>query len=148
MLHFATHGLVEPQIPELSALVLSQFATAKGLDDNYLRVNEVAKLKLQADFVNLSACETGLGKIYSGQSVVGLTQSFLLAGANGISVSLWEVQDDSTAEFMITLYELVNEGMSYPDAITEVKRLFIAGEFGEDWAAPYYWSPFVYYGRE
>jgi CHAT domain-containing protein len=62
-------------------------------------------------------------------------------------VSLWQVADESTAQFMIAVYKLVEAGMSYSDAITTVKRRFIAGEFGEDWKAPYYWSPFVYYGR-
>ncbi len=149
ILHFAAHGMVELTIPELSALILSQFqSVGKGeTEDNYLRVGEVADLKLQADFVNLSACQTGLGKVYGGQGVVGLTQSFLLAGTNGLSVSLWSVSDEATAQFMITLYELIAEGMDYPDAIAEVKRRFISGEFGEEWQHPYYWSPFVYYGR-
>jgi CHAT domain-containing protein len=149
VLHFATHGMIELAVPELSALVLSQFATARTAEeDDYLRIGEVAQLKLQADFVNLSACETGLGKIYGGQGVVGLTQSFLLAGANGLSVSLWRVADKPTAQFMITLYQFVAEGMRYPDALAEVKRRFIAGEFGEEWRHPYYWSPFVYYGKD
>ncbi len=148
VLHFATHGMVEPTIPELSALVLSQFTTDKDEEDDYLRIGEVAQLQLQADFVNLSACDTGLGKIFGGQGVVGLTQSFLLAGANGLSVSLWSVADESTSQFMIALYKLVEEeGMSYSDAIAEVKRRFITGEFGEDWSDPYYWSPFIYYGK-
>ena len=68
--------------------------------------------------------------IDGGQGVVGLSQSFLLAGANGLSVSLWSVADESTSEFMILLYELVEQGMSYPDALAEVKRQFISGEFG------------------
>ena len=140
--------MAELQIPELSALVLSQFATPRSEEeDDYLRIGEVAQLKLQADFVNLSACETGLGKIYRGQSVVGLTQSFLLAGANGLSVSLWRVADKPTTQFMITLYQFVADGMGYPEAIVEVKRRFIAGEFGDEWRHPYYWSPFVYYGK-
>jgi len=148
VLHFATHGDVDPQIPELSALVLSQFEMDKGEEDGYLRAEEIHQLDIQADFVNLSACETGLGKLYSGEGIVGLTQAFLLAGANGLSVSLWSVVDESTAQFMVALYKLIEEqGLSYAEAITEVKRRFIAGDFGEEWKAPYYWAPFVYYGK-
>lgn len=147
VLHFATHGLVIPEIPELSALVLSQFPEENQGEDGYLRMGEVAELKLSADFVNLSACDTGLGRIYGGEGVVGLTQAFLIAGANGLSVSLWQVADTSTSEFMTELYRKVQDtGMDYNNALTEVKRAFINGDYGSLWQSPYYWSPFVYYG--
>ncbi|MCP4399865.1 MAG: CHAT domain-containing protein [bacterium] len=147
VLHFATHGVAVPEIPELSALVLSQ--KPPGDDDGYLYISEIAELTLRADFVNLSACETGLGKVYSGEGVVGLTQAFLLAGANRLSVSLWQVADDSTTDFMVALYKLVvEEELSYSAAIAEVRRRFIRGEFGEQWQAPRYWAPFVYYGKD
>ena len=76
VLHFAAHSLVVPAFPELSALVLSQFERERGGEDGYLRMEEIAALDIEADFVNLSACETGLGKIYGGEGIVGLTQSF------------------------------------------------------------------------
>jgi CHAT domain-containing protein/Tfp pilus assembly protein PilF len=145
VLHFATHGIAVPELPELSALVLSR---KDNSEDGYLRVEEIAELDIQADFVNLSACETGLGRINSGEGVLGLTQAFLVAGAKGLSVSLWQVADESTAEFMVALYKLVEEqGLSYAEAMTEVKRRFIKGEFGKKWTAPFYWAPFVYYGK-
>ena len=148
IIHFATHGMVVPEIPELSAIVLSQFKSEKEGEDGYLRMGEIARLNLAADFVNLSACETGLGRIYGGEGVVGLTQSFLIAGANGLSVSLWQVADDSTAKFMTELYtKTETTGMGYNQAITEVKRGFINGDYGEQWKSPFYWSPFVYYGK-
>ena len=148
VLHFATHGLVVPAVPELSAVVLSQFKVEKENEDGYLRMGEIAELDLQTDFVNLSACETGLGKIYGGEGVVGLTQSFLIAGANGLSVSLWQVADVSTSKFMVAMYELVqNKQLGYANAISEVKRKFIRGDFGSTYQAPYYWAPFVYYGK-
>ncbi len=145
VLHFATHGIMVPFMPELSALVLSLFAREQSEDDGYLTMNEISSLRLQAEFVNLSACETGLGKIYGGEGVVGLTQSFLVAGANGLSVSLWQVADESTMKFMIGLYRLVQEkGLSYSEAMTEMKRSFIRKERLAD---PFFWAPFVYYGK-
>jgi CHAT domain-containing protein len=107
-------------------------------------MGEILELDIEADFVNLSACETGLGKLYGGEGVVGLTQSFLVAGANGLSVSLWQVADESTMDFMIGLYRSVqDEGMSYHRAMTDMKRQFLKGRYAD----PYYWAPFVYYGR-
>jgi CHAT domain-containing protein len=145
VIHLATHGLVTPEAPELSAVVFSQFKNPRPGDDGYLRAGEILGLALKADFVNLSACETGLGKLYSGEGVVGLTQSFLIAGANGLSVSLWSVADESTTEFMAGMYTLVTKkGMTYDRAMVEMKRRFIAHT---KWNNPYYWAPFVYYGK-
>ena len=144
VIHFATHGLVVPEIPELSALVLSQHHGRVNGEDGYLRTGEIVDLDLEADFIALSACETGLGMIYGGEGVVGLTQSFLIGGANGLTASLWEVADESTFRFMIGMYTLVNEeNMSYSRAIAEMKRRFIHGSYKE----PFFWAPFVYYGR-
>lgn len=148
VLHFATHGIVVPSVPELSALVLSQFKVERNNEDGYLRMDEIENLKIKADYVNLSACETGLGKIYGGEGVVGLTQAFLVAGANGLSVSLWQVADESTSKFMSGMYDLTQkQGISYARAITEMKRRFLKGEFGEGNKNPYFWAPFVYYGK-
>lgn len=147
VIHFATHGMVVPAYPELSALVLSRGAQDSG-EDGYLRMEEIAKLRLKADFVNLSACDTGLGKLYEGEGVVSLAHAFLIAGANSISVSLWQVADESTSRFMTGMYEIAHKrNLHYAAAITEMKRKFIRGDFGAAYSRPYYWAPFVYYGR-
>ena len=87
----------------------------------------LVKLDLEADFVNLSACETGLGKIYGGEGVVGLAQAFLIAGANSMSVSLWQVADNATKEFMVGLYKLVTyQNYTFNQGMSEMKRKFIA----------------------
>ncbi|HSV92286.1 MAG TPA: CHAT domain-containing protein, partial [Desulfobacterales bacterium] len=104
VIHFATHGIAVPEAPELSALVLSQKAAVTSADDGYLIAREIAGLRLGADFVNLSACETGLGRIHGGEGIIRLSQAFLAAGASGLSVSLWPVTDDATRQFMIELY--------------------------------------------
>ncbi len=147
-LHFATHGLVVPEVPELSALVLSQFKDM-GKEDGYLRTEEITKMEMRADLVNLSAFDAGLGGIYEDDGFTRLIHSFFLAGVKAVSVSLWRVAgESSTSQFMTTMYGLVQDkGMSYIDATTEVKRQFINGDFGEKYKAPYYWGPFVYYGN-
>jgi CHAT domain-containing protein len=144
VLHFATHGIVVPEFPDLSAIVLSQ-AADDGEEDGYLTMKEISRLEVDADFVNLSACETGLGALYGGEGVVGLAQAFLVAGANGLSVSLWQVADQSTMEFMIGVYELTQEqGITYHKAMNEMKRRFIRHP---RFAKPFFWAPFVYYGN-
>jgi len=148
-LHFATHGQIVPGIPELSSLVLSSQSGADSNVDGYLTMTEIAGLDLKADFVNLSACNTGLGKLYSGEGVVGLSQAFLVAGANSLSVSLWPVADESTMHFMTGLYNLVyHKKMTYSHAINQVKRNFIKGDdFETRFNLPFFWAPFVYYGK-
>lgn len=141
IIHFATHGFVMPDMPQYTALVVTDFER----EDGYLTAQEIANLDIQADFVNLSACETGLGKLYGGEGVVGLAQSFLIAGANSLSVSLWKVSDESTSEFMTGFYRLITEeGYNYREAMSEMKRKFINSE---DYAHPYYWAPFILYGE-
>jgi CHAT domain-containing protein len=148
IIHFAAHGVVLPALPSLSAVVLSQINNPANSEDGYLTMKEIAKLKLRSDLVNLSACETGLGKLYGGEGVVGLTQAFQQAGANALSVSLWSVADESTAKFMTGFYNLsLLQNISFSVAATEIKRKFIKGEFGETYKKPFYWAPFVYYGK-
>jgi len=142
VIHFAVHGLVLPEQPWLSALVLTDTSTAN--EDGYLNINEIVKLDIEADFVNLSACETGLGKIYGGEGVVGLAQAFLIAGANSLSVSLWQVADQATKELMVGLYKLVTyQNYTFNQGMSEMKRKFIASR---RYNHPYYWAPFIFYG--
>lgn len=76
--------------------------------------------------------------------MVGLTQAFLIAGANSLSVSLWQVSDVSTMKFMTGVYTLVEEkGLSYSQAISEMKRVFLKDDIYKN---PFYWAPFVLYG--
>ncbi len=143
IIHFAVHGLVLPEKPWLSALVLTDTDNFK--EDGYLSVNEIVQLDIEADFVNLSACETGLGKIYGGEGVVGLSQAFLIAGANSLSVSLWQVADQATKEFMVGLYKLVTfQDFTFNQGMSGMKRKFIASR---RYSHPYYWAPFIFYGE-
>ncbi len=154
VLHLATHGMVVSSIPELSSVITTIQKEANSGEDGYLTAAEVSKLKLKADFVALSACQTGLGKIYAGEGVVGLNSAFLSAGANATSVSLWSISDDATQRFMVGLYDLVyNQNQSHVNAMAEMKRRFIRGDcgdgcqYGDTYRAPKFWAPFAYYGE-
>jgi CHAT domain-containing protein len=150
-LHFATHGLVVPEAPSQSALVLSGAASTapdtSGLD-GYLTMDEIATLSLDAEFVGLSACQTGLGRIYRGSGVVSLAQAFLRAGADATSVSLWSVYDASTQVFMEAVYRRAwRYDQSWAEALASTKRAFLTGHYGERYQDPRFWGPFVHYGR-
>jgi len=162
--HFATHGLLVPDEPALSALVLAEVggsaARAQDLQsqthgretvvpDGYLSMREIAALDLNAEFVGISACRTGLGRIYRGSGAVSLAQAFLRAGAASTAVSLWSVYDASTSRFMEALYRRAwGHDASWVEAMAQTKRAFLDGHYGERLRAPRFWAPFVHYGRD
>jgi CHAT domain-containing protein len=157
-LHFAVHGIVVAAIPQLSALVLSSASTRQGDSDDYLMAHEIARLSLASDAVILSACETGLGRIYPGEGVVGLTHAFLTAGSRGVTSSLWQIADESTKDFMVAVYtHMAADKTPFHRALARVKRSFIRGDITpatstgtdsrhESYRHPFFWAPFVYFG--
>lgn len=151
VLHLATHGWVESYIPELSGFAMSVFSEERNGEDGHVYLHEVEKLRLQADMVMLSACQTGLGKLQTGQGVAGLNQAFISAGANSTITSLWAVNDYATSVLVSELYRLVfHEKKSFRKALCEVKRGFITGKYNTesiDLNNTGYWAPFIYYGK-
>lgn len=140
-LHFATHGVVDESNPELSRIYLKADASA---EDGKLYTGEIYNLKLNANLVTLSACETGLGKISKGEGVIGLSRALVYAGAKNMIVSFWSVADESTSELMKDFYNrmLDNPAMGYAENLRASKQKLLEGKY----AAPYYWAPFVLLG--
>lgn len=145
-IHIATHGFVNEDTPELSGLLLAQDSTIK--EDGILYSGEIYNLKLKSDLVTLSACETGLGKISSGEGVIGLSRALLYAGTKNIIVSLWKVADHSTSVLMMDFYEelLKHPEESKVDALYKAKIDMIKLNNGK-YASPFYWSPFILIGK-
>ena len=140
--HFATHGLLNEEKPSYSGLILN-LDRQKQSEDGLLQAYEIFNLKLNADLVVLSACETGLGKEVKGEGLVGLTHAFFYAGTPSLVVSLWKVQDRSTADLMVNLYQEIGRTQNKSEALRQAKlRLIQQGRY----AAPYYWAPFVLTG--
>lgn len=115
-LHFATHGFLNQQNPDLSGLVLSLYDEKRQPQNGFLRVIDLYSLRLNADLVVLSACQTGLGKDVDGEGIVGLTRGFMYAGASGIVSSLWRVEDRATAELMKHFYYAMLKENKSPSA--------------------------------
>lgn len=142
ILHLATHGEVNEESPELSQILLA----GKNAEEAHLYSSEIYNLHLPVDLVTLSACETGLGKIYRGEGIIGLTRALFYAGARNMAVSLWTVSDNSTAELMFKFYEqkIKMGNLTYSEALTSAK---ISLQMNKEYAAPYYWAAFILVGR-
>lgn len=145
ILHFATHGLLNSEHPELSGLVLS-LVDEQGNDRNgFVRVNDIYNLDLSADLIVLSACRTGLGKDVRGEGIIGLPGAFMYAGAKSIVASLWKVNDEATAELMGHFYSaMFDDGLSPSAALRKAKEKMWRQP---RWRAPFYWGAFVFQGQ-
>ncbi|NEO54610.1 MAG: tetratricopeptide repeat protein [Okeania sp. SIO3B5] len=145
IVHLATHGLLNETQPELSGLVLSLYdKTGKG-KPGFLQLNDIFNLEMPAELVVLSACQTGIGEEIRGEGLVSLTRGFMYAGAKRVVVSLWSVEDNSTAELMKNYYQKMLEIDKNPvEAMRETQLEMLSSD---NWKAPYYWAPFVVQGE-
>jgi CHAT domain-containing protein len=137
--------LLNSQHPELSGIVLSLVDEQGRSQDGFLRLHEIYNLKLGADLVVLSACQTALGKEIKGEGLVGLTRGFMYAGAPRVVASLWRVPDKATAELMKRFYHgMLAEGLR-PAAALRAAQVALWNE--KRWREPYYWAAFVLQGE-
>jgi len=145
IVHFATHGLVNSRHPELSGIVLS-LVDQKGQPQNgFLRLYEIYNLKLNADLVVLSACQTALGKEIKVEGLIGLTRGFMYAGAPRVVASLWRIDDRATAELMTRFYRgMLKDGLP-PAAALRAAQVSMSRD--KRWAAPHYWAAFTIQGE-
>lgn len=144
VVHFATHGLLDNEHPELSGLVFSLFDKKGNRQDGFLEMQDIYNLRLPVDLVVLSACRTGLGKNIRGEGLVGLTRGFMHAGALGVIASLWNVDDAATSELMGRFYKaMFVDGLSPASAL---RRAQLQMSEQERWKNPYYWAGFVFQG--
>ncbi|MCP4215359.1 MAG: CHAT domain-containing protein, partial [bacterium] len=140
-LHFATHGILNENKPQYSGLVLAQDDDPS--EDGFLHMREIFNLKINADLVVLSACRTGLGKLVKGEGIIGLTRAWMYAGTPSVVVSLWEVDDASTAHLMQFFYKNLKNNMNKSRALRKAKLKLLkqTGRIGS-------WAGFVLIGRE
>ena len=145
IVHFATHGLINNQNPDLSGVVLSLVDEQGRPQNGFLRLYDIYNLKLDADLVVLSACQTALGKEVKGEGLVGLTRGFMYAGSPRVVASLWRIDDRATADIMKRFYEaMLKDGMR-PAAALRAAQISMSQD--KRWHSPHYWAAFTLQGE-
>ncbi len=125
ILHLATHGILDSRSPMNSYLLMA----SDDKNDGHLTVNEIFDLDLNSKLVVLSACQTGLGQLSTGDELIGLSRAFIYAGTPAIIVSLWPVEEASTALLMIRLHQYYSAGYGLQNALTLAQRDLITNNF-------------------
>ena len=141
IIHFACHGFIDEKIPYRTALVLSWDGYSR--EEGFLQVREIANLRLDAELVVLSACETGRGHIEKGEGILGLTRSFFYSGARSVVSALWKIGDKATARFMRHFYFYLSQENDKAQALRLAKLDLLKSKYSH----PFYWAPFVLHGE-
>lgn len=140
ILHLATHGKANHRAGEFSFLAFA--SKDENIENGLLSVGELYNLRLNADLVILSACETGIGEQQRGEGVLSLARAFAFAGAKSIVASLWSVNDKSTMQIMDHFYAGIKSGMPKNTALAVAKRQYLEEHPGRS-AHPFFWAGFV-----
>ena len=145
ILHFATHGLLNPQNPENSGFLLSMLDYDGKPQNGFITMRDVYSLNVPVDLVVLSACRTGLGKDVRGEGLIGLTRGFMHAGASSVVASLWKVDDEATAELMKNFYaNMLQKGMAPAEALRAAQNTV---RQNPQWQSPHFWAGFTLQGE-
>jgi CHAT domain-containing protein len=139
---FAAHGYLSTEAPALSALVLG-IDPADPSSDGYVTVAEWVGYRLASELIVMSACETGIGREVQGEGIMGLPFALFVAGNRNALLSLWPVNDASTAELMRQFFVRVRAGTAHADALAAAKRALAKDS---RYSAPAHWAGFILYG--
>ena len=153
VVHFATHGLIAGETESLAAnraepsLLLTPPATASEADDGLLTASEISALKLNAEWVILSACNTAAGDTVGGDAFSGLARAFFYAGARALLVSHWYVNSDATVALITKTFKALERdpAIGRAEALRRAMSALIASGGGN--AHPANWAPFVVVGE-
>lgn len=145
ILHFATHGLIDIERPEVSSIVLSQYDENGNKREGFLRLQDIYAMDLSSDLVVLSACKSGLGKEIKGEGLMSLNSAFLQAGAKSVLSSSWKVDDNATAEFMKRFYtNLIDKELTPSESLRQTQLEML--QFTQ-FKSPFYWGAFTLQGE-
>jgi CHAT domain-containing protein/Tfp pilus assembly protein PilF len=142
IVHFATHAVIDEKKPARSSIVLT--LDQDPTEDGFLQMREVFNLRLRADLVTLSACETGLGRLVRGEGIDGLSRAFFYAGASSVLLSLWAINDQASFQLLERFYVHLRSGKSIMVALRKAKLEMIDSHVLDH---PYYWASFIAKGE-
>jgi CHAT domain-containing protein/tetratricopeptide (TPR) repeat protein len=142
IIHFATHAFVDDQKPARSSIVLALDQDPK--EDGFLQMREIFNLKMRADLVVLSACQTGLGQLIRGEGIEGLSRAFFYAGASSVLLSLWAINDQASYQLLERFYIHLRSAHPVMDSLRLAKLEMIDSEVLDH---PYYWAGFIVSGN-
>jgi CHAT domain-containing protein len=141
IVHFAAHGLIDDQKPARSAIILT--LDNDPAQDGFLQMREVFNLRLNADLVVLSSCQTGLGQFIKGEGIEGISRAFFYAGSSSVVMSLWTINDQVSSQFMERFYYHLKNSENLAQAIRQAKLEMIDSGVVSH---PYYWAGFILSG--
>jgi len=144
ILHFAMHTLVNDDDPLASKLVFT--LNNDTIEDGFLNTYEIYNLDLNAELAVLSACKTGVGKLSKGEGIMSLARSFMYAGVPGIVMTLWEIEDISSAEIMTGFYKNLKDGLKKDEALRNSKLSYLETANPAQ-SHPYFWAAYVQIGN-
>jgi CHAT domain-containing protein/Flp pilus assembly protein TadD len=148
ILHLATHAFVPLKAPERATIVLSFIDKQGQPQQGFIRLKDIYQLKLQAELVTLSACETGIGEDVKGEGLVGLGRGFMYAGVPRVVASLWKVDDEATAELMTNFYKaMLTSNLPASAALRQAQKDMYEHPRKAEWKAPFYWAAFTIQGE-
>ncbi|NWF90884.1 MAG: CHAT domain-containing protein [Ignavibacteriaceae bacterium] len=145
IVHIASHSFMNEDQPDISGVIFAQPQDSVFINDGILYAGETYNLDLNADLVVLSSCESGLGKLFKGEGMIGLTRGFLYSGTNNIIFSLWKISDKHTSELMVEFYKQTILGKDYSEALRQAKLKLISNELT---ARPRSWAGFLLIGAD
>jgi CHAT domain-containing protein len=143
-IHIASHGIIDSEIPQLSALILGRYDSNSAVSDPYVRVSDLLAKTFNAQAIVLSACDTALGKEFAGEGIIGLRYAALARGAHAVVASLWSVPDGVSADLMTDLYRHMGAArpLSVAASLAQAMREVLRRSPSLD---PAFWAPFTVY---
>ncbi|HSV52582.1 MAG TPA: CHAT domain-containing protein [Burkholderiaceae bacterium] len=143
---FSTHGIKPGEIPGLSKPALAMAYEGSGVQDSLLTADDVIGLRLNADWVILSACNTGTYEERDDQTLAGLVRAFFLAGSRSVLMTQWAVESESAKRLVVATLEGYAKGQSKTESLALAQRAMAAGRLGEAYVHPYFWAAYALTG--
>ena len=149
MVEFATHGLLPWAVPRLNKPALAMAYEGRGLEDSLLTTDDIIGLKLRADWILLSACNTGLVESGAGDTISGMSRAFFAAGGKSVLATQWAVESESAMKLVVNTMQVYGaDGLAgKAQSLATAQRHMASGKSGDLYRHPYFWAPYFVMGE-